>query len=60
MISLAIDSCCHDCVHFRVEDVVNVVGDHILMCALRQKCWMKGQAYLTICDGDLSGLEGEE
>lgn len=64
MIYLAIDSCCHGCKYFKVEDVVNGfvngVGDHILMCSLRQTCWEKQRAYLTSCDGDLSGLEGEE
>ena len=50
MVCLAIDSCCHDCKHFEIEDVVNDDGDHILMCSFRQKCWEKTQAYLTICD----------
>lgn len=57
MIYLAVDSCCHGCGYFEVEDVVNGTGDHILMCSLRQTCWKKQRAYLTSCGGDLSGLE---
>ena len=56
MIYLAVDSCCHDCEHFNVEDVVNGIGDHILTCSSRQKCWEKRQTYLKIC-GDLEDCE---
>ena len=56
MVYLAIDSCCHDCEHFKVEDVVNGAGDHILMCSSRQKCWEKRQGYLKI-SGDLEDCE---
>ena len=51
MIYLAIDSCCHGCKYFKVEDVVNGVGDHTLMCSLRKTCWEKQRVYLTGCDG---------
>lgn len=59
MIYLAIDNCCHGCEHFKVEDVVNGIGDHTLMCSFRQKCWEKRQTYLTV-NGDIfkNGLTG--
>lgn len=57
MIYLAVDSCCLGCKYFKVEDIVNVAGDHILMCSLRQTCYEKQLAYLTSCDGDVPGLE---
>lgn len=63
MIYLAIDSCCHGCGYFKVEDVVSGVGDHILMCSLRQTCCEKQRVYLTSCDGDKVtsiGLEDEK
>lgn len=67
MIYLAIDGCCHDCDYFKVEDIVNGAGDHILSCSFRQTCWEKQRTYLTSCDGDicsveagLSGLEDEK
>lgn len=59
MICLAVDNQCHGCKYFKVEDVVNPTGDHILMCALRQTCWERRRSYLTSCDiheVDLSGL----
>ena len=57
MIYLAVDSCCHGCKYFKVEDIVNVSGDHVLMCALRQKCWKKRQSYLTNCNGGDIGVD---
>lgn len=57
MIYLAVDSCCHGCIYFRVEDIVNVSGDHVLMCALRQTCWERQRSYLKSCDGDIYSVE---
>lgn len=58
MIYLAVDSRCHGCNYFKVEDVVNEVGNHALMCSLRQTCWEKQRAYLTSCDGDVGADSG--
>ena len=57
MIYLAVDSWCHGCKYFKVEDVVNTAGDHVVMCSLRQKCWEKRQIYLTSRGGDIYSLE---
>ena len=56
MIYLAVDDCCHGCKYFEVDDVVNGVGDHILMCSLRQKCFERRQTYLKSREGNLSCL----
>lgn len=56
MIYLAVDSRCHGCNYFKVEDIVNVSGDHVLMCSLRQKCWERLRSYLTSCVGVDNGV----
>jgi hypothetical protein len=49
MIELAIDGQCYSCPNFEVEDTKTILGDHMIMCANRKKCYTKRQAVLDSC-----------
>ena len=53
MIELVIENYCYDCKDFEAEDVRNVVGDHMIMCAKHKECYAKRQNVCSQCIKDL-------